>query len=311
MKSRPIIIAHRGASGYLPEHTLVSKALAVGMGADYLEQDVVATRDGELIVFHDLTLDCTTDVQARFPERARSDGHYYCLDFSLEELRSLSVSERRVPGQATLRYPRRFPEEAGRFPIATLEEEIRFIQGLARSSSRQIGIYPEIKDPAWHREQGIDVSERLLGILTRYGYTEPGLPVFVQCFDPAELLRLRRELGCRLRLVQLVDRHAAPITRTMLDQVAGYADAIGPSIHLVYTGGSSDKSAPRVTSLVDEAHAAGLLVHPYTFRNDDLPDGCRDFTELLDLFLVQLGADGLFTDFPDLVRSYVDRQFPN
>ena len=228
MKARPIVIAHRGASGYLPEHTLAGKALAFGMGADYLEQDVVATRDHQLIVFHDLTLEYMTDVQARYPGRARADGHFYCIDFSLDEIRTLTVGERRAAQGTGPRFPGRFPDGAGRFGIPTLEEEIRFIQGLMRSTGRSVGIYPEIKDPAWHREQGVDVGELMLEVLARHGYTSADHAVFVQCFDPAELQRVRDQ-GCRLRLVQLVDSGAGDLSAPALSHIAGYANAIGPS----------------------------------------------------------------------------------
>ncbi len=304
--SRPLIIAHRGASGYLPEHTLVSKALAFGMGADYLEQDVVATRDGELIVFHDLTLEQTTDVRDSFPGRARPDGHFYCIDFSLEELRTLRVGARRRSMGEGLRYPGRFPDTAGHFPVQTLAEEIRFIQGLVQSTGRQVGIYPEIKEPAWHRRHGIDIAGRMLPILSQAGYSTAEDAVFIQCFDPAELKRLRQEFGCRLRLVQLIDKAGAPSPDcAYLEQVAAYADAIGPALELIFRGRHPVTSETILSSLVSDAHAAGLEVHPYTFRKDDLPVGIDDFTALLRLFLSQLGVEGVFTDFPDLVAQFL------
>jgi glycerophosphoryl diester phosphodiesterase len=307
---RPQIIAHRGASGYLPEHTLVAKALAFAMGADYLEQDVVATRDGQLIVFHDLTLDEMTDVRARFPDRARPDGHYYCVDFSLEEVRSLSVTERRAAGGSGPRYPGRFPQRAGRFPIPTLDEEIRFIQGLAQSTGRSVGIYPEIKHPAWHRRHGIDLGAELLATLGRFGYTDARHDVFVQCFDPDELQRLRRDLGCRLRLVQLLEGQGDAPPRAALDRIAGYADAIGPSIRLLYRGRHPSDASPILTSLAGDARSAGLAVHPYTFRVDELPAGIDSFQDLLELFLVRMRVDGLFTDFPDVAARFVADRLP-
>lgn len=308
MKPRPIVIAHRGASGYLPEHTLAGKALALGMGADYLEQDVVATRDHELVVFHDLTLEPMTDVQARYPGRARADGHFYCIDFSLEEIRSLNVVERRAAEGEGSRYPGRFPEAAGRFGIPTLEEEIRFIQGLMRSTGRHVGIYPEIKSPAWHRGQGVDIGPMMLEILARFGYTTANDAIFLQCFEAEELQRLRREHGCRLRLVQLIDSSSGNLSAAALARIGGYADAIGPAIGLIYQGMSG--STATLTSLVDDAHAKGLAVHPYTFRKDDLPAGITDFGSLLNLFIAQIGVDGIFTDFPDLATACIARHFP-
>lgn len=305
--ARPLVIAHRGACGYLPEHTLVAKALAFGQGADYLEQDVVATRDGELVVFHDLTLDEVTDVATRFPGRQRADGHFYCRDFDLGELKTLGVGPRRRSG-GELQHPGRFPESGGRFGIPTLAEEIRFIRGLIQASGRVVGIYPEIKDPAWHRAAGIDLGAQMLQLLESTACADPRMPVFLQCFDPAELQRLRREFNPQLPFVQLIGSdHGQPSERE-LETIAGYAQAIGPSLKLVYRGRTGKGAV--TTTLVDDAHRAGLLVHPYTFRSDDLPSGVANFDELLDLFLRQLGVDGLFTDFPDMARVFIDRHLP-
>lgn len=307
-RQRPVVIAHRGASGYLPEHTLESKALAFAMGADYLEQDVVATRDGELLVFHDLILDDMTDVARRFPGRARPDGSFYCIDFTLEEVRSLAVTERRVQGGSTPRFPGRFPGETGRFRIPTLGEELLFINGLMRSTGRRVGVYPEIKEPGWHRLHGIDLAPRMLEALEKGGFGPQGGDVFVQCFDADELQRLRHELGCRLPLVQLLDSAGGLPTAARLEEIAGYANAIGPSVSLVCNGRRASSPAPTV--LVNDAHNAGLLVHPYTLRRDSLPTGLASFQEGLALLLVDSGADGVFTDFPDLAAEFVRLQFP-
>jgi glycerophosphoryl diester phosphodiesterase len=304
-----IVIAHRGASGYLPEHTLAAKALAHGMGADYLEQDVIACKDGELVVLHDLTLDHVTDVASRYPRRARADGHYYCIDFTLAELKTLSIIERRGQtatdgvGQGA-RFPSRFPGVPGLFGIVSFAEELAFIRGLNESTGRRAGIYPEIKDPQWHREQGVDIAPRFLQTLERFGYRGPDDPVFVQCFDAAELRRVREKLGCRLKLVQLLEgvgSGGSVPTRAELNSIAQYANGIGPSISLIARGRDNGIT---LTTAVDDAHAEGLQVHPYTFRRDDLPQGFRSFEQLLHLFLVQLRVDGVFTDFPDLAVHY-------
>jgi glycerophosphoryl diester phosphodiesterase len=312
---QPVVIAHRGASGYLPEHTLAGKAMAHAMGADFLEQDVVATRDGELVVLHDLALDCVTDVASKFPGRARPDGHYYCIDFTLAELRTLSLIERQAerddayaaqpPTGQGRRFPGRFPVVPGLFGIVTFEEELTFIAGLNHSTGRVVGIYPEIKDPQWHREQGVDIAPRFLRTLERFGYRTAHDPVFVQCFDPAELRRLRESLGCKLPLVQLLEGSGSGgsvPTRAELGGIAGYANGIGPSISLIARRGDGGLA---LTSLVDDAHAEGLRVHPYTFRRDELPRGFGSFDELLQLLLVELRVDGLFTDFPDLAAQFI------
>jgi len=298
------VIAHRGASGYLPEHTLPAKALAHAMGADFLEQDVVATRDGALIVFHDLYLDDLSDVAMRFPGRAREDGRHYCVDFDLAEIRQLRVGERRKPGSTQPAFPGRFPRDAGEFSIPTLEEELRFIQGLNQSTGRQVGIYPEIKEPAWHRSHGIDLGARLLDTLARHGYRSAEDPVFVQCFDPDELRRLRRDFGAGQRLVQLLDSQDPPPDQGALAHIASYAQAIGPSLKLL---GRPEGGIWVSSGLVAAAHSAGLIVHPYTLRADRLPAGMGDFEELLGRVYLEEGADGAFTDFPDQVVAFLER----
>src|SRR5690606_21781422 len=168
-----IVVAHRGASGYLPEHPLPAKAMAYAMGADYIEQDVVMTRDDQLIVIHDITLDRTTNVAERFPGRAREDGHYYAVDFTLEEIRSLQLSEGFVveDGQKWQIYPQRFPMGTSDFRVHTLVQEIELVQGLNRSTGRTVGIYPEIKSPAFHLAEGKDLGRAVIAVLKQYGYT--------------------------------------------------------------------------------------------------------------------------------------------
>ncbi len=301
MTSTPIVIAHRGASGYLPEHTLAAKALAYGLGADFLEQDVVATRDGALVVLHDLHLDDISDVAQRFPGRQRSDGRHYVIDFDLAELATLRVFERRLPGMAVPKYPGRFPSDAGIFGITTLMDELRLVQGLNKSMNRTVGIYPEIKAPEWHRRQGIDLSPRLLTELAAFGYSNASDPVFVQCFDAAELERVKKQLGCQLPLIQLVGtepQYAELLTPVGLRRVAKYAVGLGPH-HSQLAAGTAGRP-PQLTPLTRVAQDAGLQLHPYTFRRDDLPGYARTLEEWLEFFVVEARVDGLFCDHPDV-----------
>jgi glycerophosphoryl diester phosphodiesterase len=307
---KPLIIAHRGASGYMPEHTLEAKALAYGLGADYLEQDVVATRDDQLIVLHDIHLDQVTDVASRFPARHRPDGRYYARDFDLAELQTLKVHERRTANGQSAVYPGRFPTGRGHFRISALNEEIEMVLGLNASTGRRVGLYPEVKRPAWHREEGVDVSVLLLGMLNRYGFSSRTDALYVQCFDPAELRRIRVDLGSDLRLIQLLGDNAwgeAEADYDWLKSPAGLAqltatvDGIGPWLHQLYRLSGSGDRKPVSSGLVGAAHAANLEVHAYTFRADELPPGFSGFPDLVRWF-VALGIDGLFTDFPDLAR---------
>lgn len=313
VKSRPIVIAHRGAPGYLPEHTLPSKALAYAMGADFLEQDVVATRDDELVVLHDIYLDRVSDVAERFPQRARSDGRYYVRDFDLAELRQLKVSERRQADGSAV-YASRFPTNTGNFHIHTFAEELEFLAALNKTTGGTVGCYPEIKRPAWHREQGMDIAPLFLKTLKNYDYEEKEHAVFVQCFDADELIRIRHDLGCRMALVQLIgenDWGEGPTdfdglrTRDGLNKLAETVDAIGPSLLHLYRLLDGE---PKATSLCSDAHDVGLDVHPYTFRKDELPPGFESFETLLNFALDTIGIDGLFTDFADVVRAAVGNE---
>ncbi len=260
------------------------------MGADFLEQDVVASRDGRLIVFHDLHLDQLTDVARRFPGRARSDGRSYCIDFTLAELRTLRVTERRRKDGDGARYPGRFPAGSGNFSIHTLEEELEFIQGLNQSTGRDVGVYAEIKDPGWHRQHDAPLGDSLVGTLREFGYRTRDDRFFIQCFSDDELRRVRAAYGTELPLIQLLEE-GADVSWTALAGIAEYADGIGPTISLSWPD----------RGLVGMAHAVGLLVHPYTFRADALPAGFTTFAGLVSTFIDDLGVDGLFTDFPDLV----------
>ena len=201
--TRPLVIAHRGASGYLPEHTLPAKALAYAMGADFLEQDIVASKDDQLIVIHDTVLDRTTDVADKYPARARADGRYYARDFTLEEMRTLNVHER-VDKTGTPVYADRYPLDGERFALHTLDEELGFIAHLRTETGERVGIYPEIKHPAMHRQSGVDITRIVLETLEKHDYRDRKDPAYLQCFDDAELRRVRSEFGSGLKLVQLI-----------------------------------------------------------------------------------------------------------
>lgn len=302
-----LVIAHRGASGYLPEHTLEAKALAYGMGAHYLEQDVIASRDGELVVLHDVHLDRVTNVAEKFPNRKREDGRYYARDFDLDELKTLRVWERRDEDGVTAVFPNRYPTGQGAFRIPTLREEIRLVQGLNRSTGRSVGIYVEIKRPAWHKSEGVDLSPILLRLLDDCGYRTRDDPAFVQCFDAAEVRRIRYELGCGLKLVQLLGENDWEESDTDYDrlrtpaglrEIAKSADGIGPWIGQLISTEDID-GRPVSTGLASAAHDAGLLVHPYTFRAEQLAPGFDSLEEMIQWFVDELSIDGLFTDFPD------------
>ena len=312
-KSGPIVIAHRGASGYLPEHSLESKAMAHAMGADFLEQDVVLTSDGVPIVLHDIHLDSTTDVARLFPGRAREDGRYYALDFNLQEIKALSLHERSFTndsGEEQAFYPRRFPLDQGSFRLPTLKEEISLIHGLNLSREKKAGLYVELKSPLWHQQQGYDIATAVLGALAETGYATKVDQVFLQCFNDQTLIALREVTP--LPLIQLIGEndwgeegeidYEAMQTAAGLARIANYAQGIGPWIPQVLTHRDAGLEPTPLTAL---AHEHGLQVHPYTLRIDELPEGAENAAELHQALFEKAGVDGLFTDFPDITRRYL------
>lgn len=311
----PIIIAHRGASGYLPEHTLEAATLAYSQGADFIEQDLVLSKDLVPVVLHDIHLDTVTDVAEKFPNRSRDDGRFYAFDFTLNELKQLRVLERRrLTGEQV--YPDRYSGKA-QFTVATFEEQIELVSQLNRQFKKDVGLYPEIKSPAWHKEQGADISAIVLKILRKYALDDASKPIFVQCFDFEETKRLRLELSAQVKLIQLIGENIWQESKTDyeflkskagLTEIAKVAQGIGPSIHqLIYLNTSKDDS-PSITQLsVKDAQSLGLQVHPYTFRKDDLPKGYTEEKLLKQLFN-DLKVDGLFSDFTDIAVRFLEKE---
>lgn len=313
--AKGLVIAHRGASGYLPEHTIAAKAMAYAQGADYIEQDLVMTKDDELVVLHDRHLDTVTNVAQIFPDRHRDDGRFYVIDFTLEEIRQLSVFERfeMKEGIATPVFKDRFPLGKSSFRVHTFSEEIELIQGLNVSTGKSVGIYPEIKSPAFHRDAGKDIAVATLSVLKQYGYDEKTDKVFLQCFDSSELLRIHDNLmpalNMDLPLVQLMGTEKEyhwMLSDSGMQRLATYVDGIGPSAFLLIAPDST-ASEIKVTKLVEIAHAAGLQVHPYTFRRErnQMPPFAKDYEDFLRIFFDQVGVDGVFTDFPDLTVRFI------
>lgn len=330
-----LIIAHRGASGYLPEHSLAAKAMAHAMNADYIEQDVVMTKDDHLVVLHDPYLDRVTDVMEVFPNRSRQvfgQQRWLAIDFTLREIKQLKMTEGFTLGPDNKKkiagYPNRFPLFKSSFQVATLQEEIELIQGLNYSTGKDIGIYVEIKSPWFHQIEGKDISKLTLQILKRYGYENKSDKAYVQCFDPDETRRindkLMPQLAMDLKLVQLIAETSWNETMRLKDgkliaynydwmfksdamsKIAQYADAIGPwKAMLVSTKSTTNKLI--INDMVKNAHQQGMKVHPYTFRKDPsrIPVYANSFENLLDIFLYQIGVDGIFTDFPDLAVNFV------
>jgi glycerophosphoryl diester phosphodiesterase len=319
------IVGHRGASGYRPEHTLASYELAARMGADYIEPDLVITKDGVLVARHEPEIGGTTDVadHPEFMDRKTTkslDGvavtGWFTEDFTLAELKTLRAKER-IPEvrQHNTIYD-------GRYQVPTLQEVVDLAKRLSRELRREVGIYPETKHPTYFREQGLPLEPRLVDVLNRNGLNRPNAKVFVQSFEVSNLIELRRKL--RVPLVQLTSATGAPfdfvdsgdprtyadiVTPAGLRDVAKYAKGLGPEKgQVIPRDAAGFLTTP--TTLVADAHRAGLKVHPYTFRaeNQFLPADFRSSAvpyQYGDLFAEiaafrATGIDGLFTDNPDV-----------
>jgi glycerophosphoryl diester phosphodiesterase len=332
LAAKPIIIGHRGASGYRPEHTLAAYALAIDMGADFIEPDLVSTKDGVLVARHEnyiggdadaLVGEDSTDVASRpeFADRKTTkliDGvsltGWFTEDFTLAELKTLRARER-LPGLRA-----KSASFNGAFDVPTLQEIIDLVRAREAATGRTIGIYPETKHPSYFDAIGLSLEETLVAMLAANGYDSADDAIFIQSFEVANLKQLNALTG--VRLVQLLGDAGRPFdfelagdprsyddmtTPAGLAEIAGYADGIGPNKGRVIPVVAGMLSA--ATDLVMNAHAAGLVVHPYTFRSENafLPDSLRaaggamthgDHAAEYRQFL-KAGVDGMFSDYPD------------
>ena len=344
----PLVIGHRGASGYLPEHTLEAYKLAIEQGADFIEPDLVATRDGVLIARHEPNITNTTDVSTRPEFTARKnkrkvDGAdeegWFASDFTLAEIKTLRAKQPAAE---------RDQSHNGKFSIPTLEEIIALAKEQSAKTGRQIGIYPETKHPTYHNDLKLSLEDRLLEILAKHGYTQKSSPVIIQSFEVANLKYLRSKT--QVRLVQLIDADdvkpdgsmdlvapfdkpydfavlkdprtfASLLTPAGLAEIKTYADGIGPWKPYLMSARQVDRNADgkmddlnadgkmderdrilmQPSSVVRDAHTAGLFVHAFTFRNEPrrlASDYAGDPKAEYEMFY-KLGVDGVFSDFPD------------
>ena len=318
----PLVIGHRGASGYRPEHTLESYELAARMGADFIEPDLVSTKDGVLIARHENDITGTTDV-ADHPEFAARkttktiDGTpatgWFSEDFTLAEIKTLRAEERLpLVRQENTIYD-------GLYQIPTFDEVLDLRSRLSRELRREIGVYPETKHPTFFRELGLSLEPPLVRSLKKAGLNKRSAPVFIQSFERTNLAVLRNDLNVKTKLVFLTSASGSPFgdTKTYaqlttpagLAELAATIDGIGPDkLQVIPRNAAGKLESP--TTLVADAHRAGLLVHPYTFRaeNQFLPTDYRrgtvdsDYGRVIDEMTVYLrtGIDGFFTDQPDI-----------
>ena len=353
---KPLVIGHRGASGYLPEHTLESYKRAIELGADFIEPDLVATKDGVLIARHEPNITNTTDVATRAEFAGRKtkkmvDGveeeGWFASDFTLAEIKTL----RAVQPMAD-----RDQSHNGKYQIPTLQEVLDLAKTEGAKAGRTVGVYPETKHPTYHVNLGLKLEDRLLSVLAQYGYTTKSSPVIVQSFEVSNLKYLRTKT--QIRLVQLVDANdvnpdgsmdltapydkpydfavagdkrtfASLLTPAGLKEVKTYADGIGPwKPYLIpskqvdankdgkpddLNGDGKIDDRDRVmmpaTDVVKNAHAEGLMVHPYTFRSEAkrLASDFKGDPKAEYKLFYNLGVDGVFSDFPDTAKAARDQ----
>lgn len=346
----PLVVGHRGAGGYLPEHTLEAYQKAIDQGADVIEPDVISTKDGVLISRHDPNLAYSTNVASlpQFADRKRVDWlvdgekqtGWFAHDFTLAEIKQLGANS------TDAERPQQYN---GLYKVVTLQEIIDLAKAQSARLGRAIAIYPETKNPSYHRDLGLPLEEKLLSMIVAAGWNSKTAPVFVQSFEPGSLKRLK-SLGLATRMIQLIDAddvnlktgtltYAAPydrpfdwfkagdarlfsamVTPTGLAEIKTYADGIGPwKPYIVPMKGTldaagnlkdvnadgkidlRDATSQAPTTLIADAHKAGLFVHAYTFRNEArrLAGDYKGDPKAEYLQFYRLGLDGLFSDFPD------------
>ena len=300
----PIIIGHRGAAGHRPEHTLAGYRLAAEMGADYIEPDLVSTKDGVLIARHENEIGSTTDAATRFPDRKRTktvDGMsvtgWFSEDFTLAEIKTLRARER---------LDFRNHGWDGQFEVPTFDEVILLAQTLGRELGRPIGLYPETKHPTYFRSIGLPLEDRMLAALERHDWDRADAPVFIQSFE-TNLREIRPKT--KIKLIQLLEGKVP--TDAELREIKAYADGIGPNTRLVIPAKADGTLLPP-TDLVARAHAMELLVHVWTLRSEPVflspsyrGDPGAEYRQFRDL-----GVDGIFTDFADAAARALKTPVP-
>ncbi len=312
LRLKPLIIGHRGACGHRPEHTLESYKLAIEMGADFIEPDLVSTKDHILIARHENDMTETTDVATKFPDRKKTkviDGKsmtgWFSEDFTLAEIKTLRAKER-------LEF--RNQEYNGKFEIPTFEEILILRETESNKLNRQIGIYPETKHPTYFKLLDLALEEPLIDLLKKYKINQKKSPVFIQSFELDNLKKLKKMT--KLPLIYLIDDpELVPFDHTLKKDPRTYADmlkienlkeisktasGIGPyKRYIIPADSKNQKLTP--TTLIQDAHNAGLKVHPYTFRSESkyLLDDYKNSNKEEYLEFFKLGVDGLFSDFPD------------
>ncbi len=315
---KPAVAAHRGASGYLPEHTIPAKTMAYALGPDFIEQDVIMTKDNVLMIMHDPQLDTTTDVAKKFPNRKRDDGKYYAVDFTYPEIMTLTVTERFDPKTGKAVFSGRFPVDSGiDFKVPTLEEELKLIQGLNKSTGKDVGVYVEVKEPAFYKREGKDITGAVIEMLDKYGYNSPNANSILQIFD-FDAVKDARAKGWKGDLAMLVTRsgqhltddkavHEWLLTPEGIAEVSKYATIYAPWFSLMAVP-NADGKGYKVNDLAETARKNGMKVHSWTHRSDSPFKGFDSSKQALDTAFKEIRLDGIFSDFPGDVVQYLHQE---
>ena len=304
---RPLVIGHRGASGYLPEHTVEAYRLAIDQGADYIKADLVSTEDGYLVARHENNIADTTDVARRFPDRKTKkiiDGKtiegWFTEDFTLDELSTIRAVER---------LPFRNQANNGKYNIPTLADILVLRANKSRELGRMIGVYIETKHPAYFRSIGHPLEEPLVSILKAWALDRPGSPVFLESFEADSVKRMAGDTSVPATF--LLEEAGPNTTNAGLAAIAAYAKGIGPAKSMIVPVDGQGMAGPP-TDLVARAHRAGLFVHAFTFRPEPqfLPASYAGADAKEYCQFAGLGVDGLFTDTPDLALKALGESCP-
>lgn len=308
----PLVLAHRGASGYRPEHTLESYKLAIEMGADYIEPDLVMTKDKVLMARHENEISGTTDVAAKFPDRKTTktvDGEsitgWFIEDFTVNEIKTLRAKERLE-----------FRDQSfnGKFEVPTFAEVLKLVKSESKSRKRTIGVYPELKHPSYFASVKLPLEKALVKDLKAHGLNKKNSHVYIQSFEMGVLTKLKKLTP--LPLIFLIDdpnivpydyvlegkktTYQELLKSESLKELSKTISGIGPYKRYIVPVNDKQEKLP-ATTLVADAHAAGLLVHAYTFRSDEryLLKEYKNDPQAEYLEFYKLGVDGVFSDFTD------------
>lgn len=313
----PIIVGHRGASAYLPEDTLISVAGGYLQYPDYLKFDTSMTKDGKIVIAHDIYLDYSTNIKEIYPNMARADGHIYINDLTLDEIKKLTARERTKADFITPAYPDRFPvTDALPIGVPTLDEMLILIRGLDKSTGHNIGVCIDPKGPGQYADKGHEFAKTLLEVLAKYGYKDANSKCYVNSFDPKILKYIKYDLHSNIKLVQSVyDNvpecpdvdYSKMLTKEGLKEISTYACGVDPAFKLIFIdyGKSKDFQPNDVVRL---AHDNGLIVRAWTLRKEDLPAGVT-YDEFCDVLFKKAKVDAVHTDSPDLGVNYVKSNF--